>query len=82
MSKRGLIVRLYPAYQTLIRVNVQLPKGIFNCVKYGRLALESPDLMAPDMKTARLRLQTGGSAAVRPFGGITPEGYSFSISSR
>jgi hypothetical protein len=45
MSKRGLSARLYPDYQTLIRVNVQLPKGNFNCVKCGHPALESPNLM-------------------------------------
>src|SRR5215472_15029632 len=76
MSKRGLSARLYPNYQAPVRVNFPLPKGIFNCVKCGPFALERRNLAVWTRKTARLRGQTGGSDTVRPFGGITPDGYS------
>jgi hypothetical protein len=71
MSKRGLTARLYVANQTLILVNMRLPKGILaaaNAAIKGRQLAK--DAAGRHNKTAHLRVQTGGLFAFRLMGAL------------
>jgi len=72
VSKRGLSARPYASHQTPIVVNTRLPKEILTAPsrRVGALGRPMVPFPGPQIKTARLLSQTGGSVAVRIVGAL------------